>query len=154
MFVQLVMWSFLLLPWLLLIPLDKSKVKRYFPGGLVGALVLTFVFQMAEKFDWWEIKQNIILLNNITPFFYGVFLVGTVIILYFTYERFIVFFMTNLIADTFLSFGLSKWYEYLGIYELKNMNEFGVLLLTTVIALLIYLYQKWQDGVMVKKEFS
>ncbi|WP_237661792.1 hypothetical protein [Sutcliffiella horikoshii] len=116
--------------------------------------MLTFVFQMAEKFDWWEIKQNINLLDNITPFVYGVFLVGTVIILYFTYERFIVFFKTNLIADTFLSFGLSKWYEYLGIYELKNMNEFGVLLLTTVIALLIYLYQKWQDGVMIKKEFS
>ncbi|WP_404351053.1 hypothetical protein LG311_08135 [Sutcliffiella horikoshii] len=154
MFVQLVMWSFLLLPWLLLIPLDKPKVKRYFPAGLFGALVLTFVFQMAEKFDWWEIKQNIVLLDNITPFVYGVFLVGTVIILYFTYERFIVFFVTNLIVDSFLSFGLSKWYEYLGIYELINMNEFGVLLLTTVIALLIYLYQKWQDGAMIKEEFS
>lgn len=154
MFVQLVLWSFLLLPWLMLIPLKKSKVKRFFPAGLFGALILTFVFQMAEKFEWWEIKRNIILLDNITPFVYGVFLVGTVVILYFTYERFIVFFITNLIVDSILSFGISKWYEYLGIYELVNMNEFGVLLLTTVIALLIYLYQKWQDGVMVKEEIS
>ena len=85
---------------------------------------------------------------------YGVFLVGTVIILYFTYERFIVFFVTNLIVDSFLSFGLSKWYEYLGIYELVKMNDIGVLFLTTIIALLIYLFQKWQDGVMIKEEFS
>jgi hypothetical protein len=57
--------------------------------------------------------------------------------------------VTNFIVDAILSFGISKWYEHLNIYELNKINPFGVYLLTTVVAVMIYGYQKWQETVMV-----
>ena len=138
MFNQILLWSFLILPWLVLFFLKKQKVKRYFPGGLFGALVLTVIFQIAEKNQWWTIEENIPILTNVTTFVYGSFLVGTIIILYFTFENFIKYLVTNLIIDALLSFGISKWYEV-------NINSFGVYVVTTGVAILIYFYQIWQD---------
>ncbi|MDQ0300374.1 hypothetical protein J2S78_002821 [Salibacterium salarium] len=149
MFNQLLLWSTFIIPWFALIPLNKTDVKKFIPAALFGALILTFVFQVADKFNWWEIEENIILLTNTTPFVYGLFFVGTIIILYFTYHHFLFYLLTNLIIDGFLSFGISKWYEHLGIYKLININSVGVYLLTTVIAILIYGFQKWQDTVMI-----
>ncbi|MBP3951144.1 hypothetical protein [Bacillus suaedae] len=152
MFNQFLLWSTLIIPWLALIPLNKNIVKSFIPSSLFGALLLTFIFQIADKFSWWEITENIILLSNITPFVYGVFLVGTIIILYFTYHSFLFFMLTNLIIDALLSFGISKWYEHLGIYKLININSLGVYLLTIVVAILIYSFQKWLDSVIIREE--
>ncbi|MDE5053298.1 hypothetical protein NDK25_13760 [Niallia taxi] len=145
MFNQILLWSFFILPWLVLFFLKKHKVKRYFPGGLFGALILTVIFQIAEKYHWWTIEENIPILTNVTTFVYGSFLVGTIIILYFTFGNFIKYLVTNLIIDSLLSFGISKWYEHLNIYKLVNINSFGVYIVTTVVAILIYFYQIWQD---------
>ncbi|WP_170841093.1 hypothetical protein [Salibacterium halotolerans] len=46
---------------------------------------------------------------------------------------------------------VSPWYEHLGIYELININALGVYALTTVIALLILGFQKWQETVMIQR---
>jgi hypothetical protein len=149
LFNQILLWSLLVLPWFALIPLNEHDVKRFFPAGLFGALVLTIIFQIAENFKWWEIKENIFILSNTTSFVYGLFLVGTIIILYFTYHHFLLYMVTNFIVDAILSFGISKWYEHLNIYELDKINPFGVYLLTIVVAVMIYGYQKWQETVMV-----
>ncbi|MGX1263019.1 hypothetical protein RKD55_000823 [Rossellomorea marisflavi] len=50
MFTLLLLWSMLILPWFILIPLRSYQVKRFFPGGVFGALLLTVVFQMARRF--------------------------------------------------------------------------------------------------------
>lgn len=148
MFNQLLLWTLLIAPWFLLIPLPIQSVRRYMPASIFGALILSIVFQMADAFRWWEIKENIVLFTNTTPFVYGVFLVGTVIILHFTYHKPVLFFLTNLLVDAFLSFGVSAWFEYLGIYELQTISQFQVLIITTVIAILIYLFQEWLDPIL------
>lgn len=152
MFNQILLWFLLIAPWFLLIPLKKNKVKRFFPAGLFGSLLLTLIFQIADRFKWWEIKENIILLTNNTTSVYGIFLVGTIIILYFTYVRFWIYIITNLIIDCILVFGISTWYEHLGIYKLININSFGVLLLTCLVSLAIYTFQKWLEPVLVNTE--
>jgi hypothetical protein len=146
MFNQILMWSLLILPWIILLFLNKHGVKRYFPGGLFGALILTLIFQIADKYNWWIVKDNIAILSNTTSFVYGSFLVGTIVILYFTFGKFWIYLITNLIIDAVLSFGLNTWYEYLHIYKLVNINSLGVYILTIGVAILIYLYQVWQDS--------
>ncbi|WP_433750798.1 hypothetical protein [Falsibacillus pallidus] len=148
MFVQLLMWSLLILPWFLLLFFHSNKLKRFFPAGIFSSLILTFIFQIADKFDWWIVQKNIPLLANITTNAYGLFLVGTIIIIYFTYGNFFKYMIVNLVVDVFLSFIAGKWFEHLGIYRLENINHFGVLLLTLGIAVIIYLYQIWQDKIM------
>jgi hypothetical protein len=144
-FNQILLWASLILPWFVLLFLKKQGVKRFFPAGLFGALLLTIIFQIADNYQWWKVEENIPILTDVTPFVYGTFLVGTVIILYFTYGKFLVYLITNLIIDAVLSFGISNWYEHLNIYKLININHFGVYLLTTIVGVLIYLFQKWQD---------
>ncbi|SFL56727.1 hypothetical protein [Salibacterium qingdaonense] len=151
MFNQLLLWATFILPWFALIPLNNTRIKKVFPSALFGTLILTFVFQVADRFEWWQIEENIFLLTNITSFVYGLFFAGTIIILYFTHHHFWLYMTTNLIIDAFLSFMVSTWYEHLGIYELININSFGVYALTTVIALLIYSFQKWQETVIIQK---
>lgn len=147
MFNQILQWTLLISPWFVFIFLDKQRVRRYLPSGLFSSLLLSIAFQMADKFDWWRVKDNVFFLSNTTPFVYGVFLVGTVVILYFTYQSFWLYIAINLIVDSFQAFGISKWYEHLGIYELVKFNSFGVLLLSLAIALLIFVFQKWMDPI-------
>ncbi|QPC48397.1 hypothetical protein G8O30_07300 [Mangrovibacillus cuniculi] len=148
MFNQYLLWTLLIAPWFLLIPLPKEAVKRYMPASIFGALVLSIVFQMADALNWWKVKENIFIFSNTTPFVYGLFLVGTLIIMYFTYHKAILFFITNLLVDSFLAFGVSTWFEYLGIYELQEISSIHVLLITTIVAVLIYLFQKWLDPIL------
>lgn len=63
MFNQILLWTLLIAPWFLLFFLKKNKLRRFFPAGIFGSLVSTFVFQLAE-FHWWEIQENIILLRK------------------------------------------------------------------------------------------
>ncbi|SFP01517.1 hypothetical protein [Salibacterium halotolerans] len=95
MFNQLLLWATFIIPWLALIPLNKTRVKKVFPAAMYGTLILTFVFQMADRFEWWRIEENIILLTNITSFVYGLFFAGTIIILYFTHHHFWLYMIMN-----------------------------------------------------------
>ncbi|MFA9455975.1 hypothetical protein ACERJO_04305 [Halalkalibacter sp. AB-rgal2] len=147
MFNQFVLWTLFLAPWVLLIFINQQVVKRYLPAALFGALIITIVFQIADNFNWWVIKENIFILNVVTPFVYGAFLVGTVIILALTFQRFWLFIMVNLVIDAILSFVISPWFERIGLYQLQEMNAWGVYALTTIIAIFIYVYQKWQSSV-------
>ncbi|MEY8741280.1 hypothetical protein AB9M62_17525 [Bacillales bacterium AN1005] len=120
MFTQLILWSFLILPWFVLFFLEKQKVKHYFPGGIFGSLILTIVFQIAEKYNWWVIKENITILTNVTTFVYGSFLVGTIIILYFTFGNFLRYLVTNLIIDAFLLLVLVNGMSFKHLQISKN----------------------------------
>ncbi|MCK0470954.1 hypothetical protein [Halalkalibacter sp. APA_J-10(15)] len=55
--------------------------------------------------------------------------------------------MVNLVIDAILSFVISPWFQRIGLYQLQEMNAWGVYALTTIIAIFIYVYQKWQCSV-------
>ncbi len=144
---QFIMWVLLIAPWFLLPFFDTERVKRFFPVALFAVLILTIVFQIAEKLKWWVVKENIFFLTNITPFVYGAFLVGTVLIFYFSYPRFKVYMVLNIVFDLFQAYVMHHIFIWFGIYEVHNINSIGLFLLMTSIAVIIYLYQKWQDTV-------
>ncbi|WP_110114401.1 hypothetical protein [Bacillus sp. CGMCC 1.16541] len=141
-----VMWTLLIGPWFLLFFFDLQRIKRFVPVGLFASLVLTIVFQLAEKYEWWIIKDNLFFLTNITPYVYGVFLVGTILIFYISYPSFPFFMLVNIVVDLFEALIISPLFQRLGIYEAKNMNQFAIFLLMIAIAALLYFYQKWQDS--------
>ena len=142
-----IMWILLIGPWFLLPLFDIERVKRFFPVAFFAVLILTIVFQLAEKYNWWVIRENLFFLTNITPFVYGSFLVGTVLIFYFSYPSFTVYMILNVIFDLFQAFVMHPIFIWAGIYEAHNINSIGLFFLMTFIAVIIYLYQKWQDTV-------
>ncbi len=74
-----------------------------------------------------------------TPFPFGIFIIGTLFIFYFTYPGFWMFMIINAAFDLFQAFVM------LNIYTLKEMNHFLLFVLMMVVAVLLFLYQKWQD---------
>jgi len=51
----------------------------------------------------------------------------------------------NAAFDLFQALVMSPIFEKLDIYTLKEMNHFLLFVLMMVIAVLLFLYQKWQD---------
>jgi len=143
---QIVMWGLFIGPWLLFFFFDSNRIKRYVPAGLFGIVMLTIVFEMAKRYDWWEVKQTLFFLEDMTPFVFGVFFVGTILIFYFTYPGFWAFFILNAVFDLFQAYIMSPFFQRLGIYEMRSINAFQLFLIMTAVAILLYLYQRWQDS--------
>ncbi|MGW5890167.1 hypothetical protein [Priestia megaterium] len=138
---QIVMWVLFIGPWLLLFAVDKERVKRYMAVSLFGVVLLTVVFQIADHFNY----ETLFFFVNMTPFPFGIFIIGTLFIFYFTYPGFWMFMIINAAFDLFQAFVMSPIFEKLDIYTLKGMNHFLLFVLMMVIAVLLFLYQKWQD---------
>ncbi|WP_035099323.1 hypothetical protein [Anoxybacteroides tepidamans] len=141
---QILLWAFLIVPWALLIFLDKKSIKRFMPAGLFSALVMTVVFQLGERLDWWTVKQTIFPLTCMSPVVYSLYVIMPIIVLRFTFNRFLTYMLTNAIIDAIYAFGTMRIYESLDIVEF-NINSLGRFLIIQAAAVLIYLYQKWQD---------
>jgi hypothetical protein len=144
---QTIMWLLFIGPWFLLLLFDTERLKRFFPVGVFAALILTIVFQIAERFNWWVIKENIFFLTNVTPFVYGAFLVGTVLIFYFSYPSFTRYMIFNIVFDLLQAFVMHPLFIWAGIYEERSIHSIGLFFLMLSIAVILYLYQKWQETI-------
>ena len=152
---KIILFAMLILPWLTLFLLKRYSIKRFMPTAILGSLLVTIVFEIGYVYEWWKIQEKITSWDVITsvPLVYGVFLVGTIWIFHFTFERkFIVYMLANIFMDAFYSFIALKVLISLGIYKLVNMGSLGIFLMMSIIACIIYAYQKWQDGIMKIKE--
>lgn len=152
---KFILFIMLILPWLTLLFLNKYSTKRFMPAAILGSLLVTIVFEIGYVYEWWKIQERITPWDVITsvPLVYGTFLVGTIWVFHFTFERkFVVYILTNILVDGFYSFIALKVLVRLGIYRLINMDNLGIFPMMLTIAVFIYVYQKWQDGVMKIKE--
>ncbi|MDQ1913664.1 hypothetical protein RAC89_25000 [Paenibacillus sp. GD4] len=144
------LWAALLVPWLTLFFLKKEVVKKYFPVATFTALLVTIVFEIAYSLNWWEMLVSIAPGGEITniSFVYGVFFIGTIWIFYFTYRKFWIFLITNVIIGAMQSFVLSPYLFEGWLFRLNRLNDFQVFLIMVGLSLIIYVYQRWQEGAL------
>lgn len=123
------------------------------PVAVFVSLLITNVYEAAYTFKWWILKEYIIPWGYITntAFVYGIFFVGTLWIFYFTYRNFKVYIIVNLIVDAIFAFGLLQLTEYLKIDRFVNLPKWGAYLIMVGLALIIYVYQRWQEGIFKEK---
>lgn len=152
--IQLFLWSGLIIPWLSLFFIDKHSIKRYMPVAIFVSLLLTILYEIAYTYKWWLLKQYIVPWGYITniSFVYGAFLVGTIWIFRFTYHNFWLYSITNIIVDALFAFGLLQLTEKLGIDQFINLPKYGAYLIMLALSLVIYVYQKWQEEIMIHSE--
>ena len=149
---QLLWWSLFILPWFLLLFFDKQRIKRFFPVLLLSIVLNSVVYQLAQKLNWFTVSKNLPFLTNISPSVYGMFAVGTLLIFYFTYGKFWLYFVVNLLFDILQSYVVTPFYGKLHLFERQEMNGFESVLIMTVMSLIMYIYQKWQDTVMLNSD--
>ncbi|WP_018931830.1 hypothetical protein [Gracilibacillus lacisalsi] len=148
---QMILWLMMVLPWISLLFINKHSLKRFMPVALFASLLVTIVFEMGYVFEWWIVHENIVPWGHITsfPLTYGVFIVGTIWIFHFTFDKsFWIYFLSNVIIDAFYAFIGLRLLLFLEIYELRNMGNFGIFIIMVMLAVIIYMYQKWQDKMM------
>ncbi len=151
---QIVSWVIFLAPWLLLLPLDSQRVKRFMPVCLFMAVLYTILFQMAEVWNWWEVHEtnNIFFLTSISSFVYGFLIVVTLYMFYFTYPNLWLFLISNWIIDLIQALIISPFiFQRVGLYSMKNMSNFGLFVMIAVTVPIVYLYQRWQEGTFEEK---
>jgi hypothetical protein len=143
------LWICLLLPWITLFAMKKLTIKRYMPVTILAALLVTILCEVAYSLHLFEINVKIVPWGNITniSFVYGIFAVGTLWIFRFTFGKFWVYFLTNLIIDSTLIFGLGPWFEQMDMYKPVKLEKWQLLLITTAFALILYAYQLWQEKI-------
>jgi hypothetical protein len=156
MFDKLVLWALLIVPWLSLFFLKKESVNRYMPVAIFTALLMTIYNELAYTYKFWELKVEIFpQVTAAVPFVYGAFLVIVIWIFHYTYGRFWVYLVTNVVLDFLFAFPLNYFFEkILRLYELIHHNSWIVWGVFIVLSILIYGYQVWQEGVLKQKIYK
>jgi hypothetical protein len=145
--VQILLWLLFLPPWLLLIPLDKKRVKHFLSVTFFTLVLTSIAWQTAQVYNWWTTKNNLFFLTNISSFNYGFLAITTLYLFYFTYHSPWLFFGANILLDAFQAFIISPFvFEKIGFYKMNTMNDFGLFLLLISMVPIIYVYQRLYDG--------
>jgi len=153
MFDQMMLWAFLILPWITVFFMRRATLKRFMPVAILSALIVTIVFEIAHALHWWTMIEAIVPWGYITnvSFAYGIFVAGTLWIYAFTFGRLWLYLLTNAVIDGLQAFVFHQFFEG-RIYRLDRIEEWQVFLLMYGTAIVLYIYQLWQDGVMVNGE--
>ncbi|MDQ0254852.1 hypothetical protein J2S74_002231 [Evansella vedderi] len=142
------------LPWLTLIFMKKEIIKRYTPVATFSALIVTLHGEMAYTQEW--LKQEVPItdwLITFVPFTFGSFLIGTIWIFAFTYGRFWLYLIVNILVDAFFAFGLHKFLIVpLGIVTELKHGSLEVFIAFLIMALFLYAYQLWIDSALFRTE--
>lgn len=117
------------------------------PVSIFSALLVTIVYEIAYTYKWWILKDAIFPWGYVTntAFAYGAFLVGTMWVFHFTFGRFWLYFVANLLLDGFFAFLFLRLEEKFGIVELISVKHYHIFLIMTGLSFILYPYQLWQD---------
>lgn len=131
--------AMILLSWLTLPFLGWKNIKRFTPSTLFISFVIMIESKIAEKRRWWVIYVK--LFPNLigeTPLIIGPFFAGSLWILKLTYGKFPLYFLLNLLFDTFFVYPFYSIGKRIGFFSLINMKRYQLLLLFLWKSLLMY----------------
>lgn len=145
---KLFLWLQLALPWLSLPLLGKKTLKRFLPAAIFIALLVHYEGKLAKKRKWWLYYQSI---HPKVPggftLTWGTFLIGSMWILKFTYGRFWVYTLVNLIVDSGFTYILTEPLKKVGIVSLVRMKKYQLSMLFFFKSLLLYGFQSMKEKI-------
>ncbi|MDF2593484.1 MAG: hypothetical protein K0S75_2950 [Clostridia bacterium] len=147
---KIILWSFLIIPLLSLFFLGRSYIRRYMPVALFVTVINTLFYQAAYHYNWWR-ESGLFGWDYVAnvPWVYSAYLIATIWIFKYTYGKFLRYLLVNLILDGGYIF---LWYPIqtkLGMASGWLPNYITYLIMISV-SLLIYVYQMWQEGDILK----
>jgi hypothetical protein len=127
---------------------SQTRTKK--PVAILAAFSVTIVYELAFQFGWWKLKKMIAPWMKVTDlsFVFGPFIVGTIWVFHLTYKLgFVVYMCSNIALDAFFAFVFLPFLEKIGVVKLLKISRLGIYGIMLFIALFIYPYQKWLDGI-------
>ena len=148
---KIVLWAILVIPWLTLFFLKKDQVKHFMPVGILSSFLMLLYNLVAYNEKHWIIKVHILpwLKPSFESFILSGFIVTTIWVFHFTYQRFWIYLLTNITIDfMFAIFPLPYLLQNkLAIYQLVNITPSGRFIIFVILSIVIYGYQKWQEEI-------
>ncbi len=126
------------------------------PAALFTAVTNIIIVDMGVSWNWWTIRESIYPLNEVLPLAFA-FLAMEIWILKYTYGRFLLFTVTEVLLTFVFILLVQPWLSFRGIWVRINVTNFLAYLPAIPQFILIYLYQMWQEDALVpaiKKLFS
>jgi hypothetical protein len=125
------------------------------PVAIFAAFLMVLYNLIAHYQKHWVIKETILpwLKPAFVPGILGAFLVVTIWIFYFTYGRFWIYLVTNIVLDfMFAIFPVHFIFqEKLRIYQLVTITPWGRYGIFVALSIVIYGYHFWQEEVFKLK---
>lgn len=155
---QILLWSTLVVPWLTLFFMKKEEIKRWMPVALYVMVTNFIIADVGFTLQMWEVGENIFPLHDILPTALGVLPIATMWLLKFTYGRFWLYALIELILSVVFAYIVQPWYSSRGIWVFINATPLKAFFPAIPHFISVYLYQMWQEGIFThydeKKFFS
>ncbi|MGM0920096.1 MAG: hypothetical protein ACQEWW_02545 [Bacillota bacterium] len=131
-----------ILPWLSVPFIGVKSLRRFLPGTIFMCVYLTAEGYLAEKKKWWwfpyNVKPNVL---GEMPLILGPFLVGALWILKFTFGKFKLYLIVNIMIDSIFTFIATDWLKKIGYVSLVRITKYQLALLFLVKTFLMYGFQ-------------
>jgi len=149
---QVILWSMIIVPWLSLFFMPKDDLKRFMPAGLFIMATGTFIQEVGLSLNMFVIRQNVFPFYVQLPIAYGIMPIATMWLLKFTYGRFWLYALSELIFSIVFSYLVLPWLSTRGTQVMINATSLKLLIPTIPHFIIIYLYQMWQEGIFAYSE--
>jgi hypothetical protein len=131
-----------IVPWISVLFIDRKTLKRFLPGAIFMAAYVTAEGYLAEKRKWWwfpfRVKPNV--LGEI-PLILGPFFVGSLWILKYTFGKFNLYLLINIIIDSLFTYLGLNFLKKVGYVSLVRINKFQLSLIFLIKTILMYGFQ-------------
>lgn len=149
---QVILWGTLILPWLSLLFMPQKDIKRYISVGFLSTIFCIIVIETGIRFAWWAIRETTFPFAVIPTYAYGLFPVFPMWLLKYTYGRFGLYLSVDIILNIVFAFVVLPWFGRIRIVDFDFNDGYIVFVFETVIAIILYGFQIWQEGIYVRSE--
>lgn len=123
------------------------------PAALFVMVTNTIIVDVGVTWQIWETHENAYPLSEMISFVYGALPVGAMWILKYTYGRFWLYMAAQTLGGLVLVLAVQPFLQMRGIFVYVDKNHalagIGAFATTVVHSLSVYLYQIWQDEVII-----
>ncbi|MBT2659106.1 hypothetical protein J7E81_28440 [Bacillus sp. ISL-18] len=141
---NLIRIGLLLISWSTLFFIPKKTLKTYTPVAIFASILLVIESILAVPFKWWTVKGGLLhKFFNDFSFIFGPFFVGTILFFRFTFRKFWLYAITNLLMDLFLAFPVSWLSQKLNVFKLVNFKPKHIFYTAIIYAIVIYGFQNF-----------
>lgn len=134
----IVLWAIVLLFF------PRHSFKKYLPVTLFCSCILLIQSLLNSNFKWWVVKggKGYRIFDDLA-FIFGPFFTINLWVFHFTYGKFSLYAICNLIIDLVYAYPLNALFQKMGHYKLIKFNSTVLFLKTVLLSLLNYGFQKF-----------
>lgn len=138
-------WILFVLPWFVLIFLRPERKRRFMSATFLIIAITVICYEISARLGWWEVHERAFYFTNMNSFVFGLLPVAALVMFYLTYPNPWLYFGGNLALDAVQCFLIAPYVleKAAGLFEMKSLGYPGLYLLLTLVAALIFFYQKW-----------